>query len=205
MTSQETGFIHDNFFRMFAFAIREAAGNDSERMLALCDSYNFVSTRTPVNRHFQSVSQFTQAFQGEYGLLAAQGMMVKAGRSFLRCVIREYPDDTGLYDPEFRMLPKPLRLFEGLHKLKRFFFEPQGISVSITDGDNAWQFVISVIKEFHQQDVDMMDYLAKFTNGMLQELMMWSTGGKYYPVYESDRKLFSDAPVLFVIDKKYIS
>ena len=205
MTQQKTGFIHKNFFRMFALAVKEAAGNDSERMLALCEIPNFELMKTPERLHFLSVYPFARAFHQEYGLLAAQGMLVKAGRSFMKIAIREYPEDTGLFDPEFRMLPKPLRLFEGLHKLKRFFFEPQGISVNITDGDVAWEFEILSIKAFDQQDVDMLDCLSKFTTGMLQEFMMWSTGGKYYPVYESNRVMFSDEPVRFHIDKKYIS
>ncbi len=205
MTQQEIKFIHNNFFQMFALAVREASGSDSERMLALCETPNFVLIERPERLDFQSVYPFVLVFYQEYGLLAAQGMLVKAGRSFFKIAIRDYPNDTGLFDPEFRMLPKPLRLFDGLHKLKRFFFEPQGISVNITDGDDAWQFEIFNNKAFSQQDVDMLDCLAKFTTGILQEFMMWSTGGKYYPVYEADRLLFSNEPVRFQIDKKYIS
>jgi len=197
--------IHENFHKLLRMAAVEATGSTDTPIvkpggLELVSAYSIKHGSS-----FLSIHSFVLYWQKQVGLPATQGIMVKAGRSYLKTVIREHPEDTGLFDLDFRMLPKPLRLLEGLRKLNHFFFEPDLIPLTITEEDDSWRLEIQFMEGYIVQDVDMMDSLARFTTGMLQEFMMWSTGGKYYPVYQQERVYGSKSPVVFRIDKKYIS
>lgn len=142
---------------------------------------------------------FAQAVTEKYGSDAGHGIFLRIGRSMMRLLILRFPDESGLLEGSFRTLPKPERLFTGLTLVDRLFWQRIGLPAQVSDKEDHWEWQLEPAgQSLGQADLARLGY---FCDGMLQEFMMWSTGGKFYPVtVESQPDHF-----ILKIEKKYIS
>lgn len=148
-----------------------------------------------------ALNQLGIALRDTFGKPQALGTLLRIGRAFMRQLTYAYPEESGLFENSFRTLPKPRRLFKGMILIDNLLWKTLPVETTIADLPNHWYLQIKLCEPF-AHDFDLLNFVGYFFGGMLQELMMWSTGGKYYPVTP---QLESEGSFGLHIEKNYIS
>lgn len=183
----------DTFFEIYMQAAREILGADE--LAGLPAGGDQTSDAAGFHNRFMSLSD---AMGRRYGEVPADGIILRTGRAFMRLLIHRYPQQSGLFENDFRTLPKPERLFTGLGLVNELFWARAGMPAKLENADGFWHWNLQATPGL---DARQMAWLGNLANGMLQEFMMWSTGGKYYPVHAAP----TAEGYQLEIEKKYIS
>lgn len=117
-----------------------------------------------------------------FGQEGAMGIAIRTGQGFFSGYLRMFGLESPLNDPDFRMLPKPRRILNGLHLLADLHeqvFPP--ISVHVSQEETCWQW-LTIDPQKSLKNGKMSPFLQSFTCGVIQEFLSWTSGGKVYPV-----------------------
>lgn len=105
--------------------------------------------------------------------LAAEGISLVAGREAFDDLLHSMGKELGLLDAEFRMLPLRRRVQKGIQILTEWMNAGWELGSSVTGGRE----VIEI-----QLQGSPVNFQACFIEGLLQGMLAWISGGKFYPV-----------------------
>jgi hypothetical protein len=145
-----------------------------------------------------------QALVDTYGRRGAEGVILRSGQVFFKDFLRKHGFETGLMENEFRSLPKPRRIRRGLGVLADLQEEMiPGTDITISEEDEYWLWQTCQCGWCKKRE-DNRDALSKFTIGVIQEFLFWTSGGKCYPVQEANDEESGHPLFVIRIDKEYI-
>ena len=105
--------------------------------------------------------------------MAAEGISLVAGREAFDDLLHTMGKELGFLDIEFRMLPLRRRVL-------------QGIQILIEWMNGSWNMKGSIARDGEVITIHFLHPSEKlqvyFTEGLLQGMLTWVSGGKYYPV-----------------------
>lgn len=130
----------------------------------------------------------------QLGQLEARGMFIRAGRASFNYWMRQYSDVLGWREMDFRLLPVPTRINRALSDTLKWFESENFFKGALLTTNDFWQISVTGL----EAQAAYLD--CNFFIGMIQELVCWAGGGKYFPAREmqcqaegSDRCLFEIA------------
>jgi hypothetical protein len=189
MMTNSSSFEQEEIVRIFIGSMQEIMGEDDlQSILHSAGLEPFSGHETTSLVRSINAASFTNGWQtliAEYGLRGAQGVILRSGQVFFKDFLRSHGLETGLMAREFRSLPKPRRIRKGLGMLAALQedFIP-GTKISICEQSGNWLWETRQC-EWCGRQTDNRDALSKFTIGIIQEFLLWTSGGKCYPVQET--------------------
>lgn len=203
-----SSFEQEDLVRIFVGSMQEIMGeNDLQPILhraglrtsLVRDTLNFPETL--------NVENFTAGWQAlvyKYGLRGAEGVILRSGQVFFKDFLRKHGFETPLMEREFRSLPKPRRIRKGLDLLAAMQeeFIPGTVNAVIEESKN-WLWETKQCG-WCEQHINNRDALSKFTIGIIQEFLSWTSGGKCYPVHEANGVETNHPLFVIKIQKEYI-
>lgn len=112
--------------------------------------------------------------------LAAQGLSLMAGREEFSTLLRLCGEETPLLDPSIRMLPPRRRIAKGLDAMLHWLKDSWGLAFSMIEKD---QSVIVSLPDVPVAEESQSPNSAYFLQGLLQGMLTWISGGKFYPAH----------------------
>ncbi len=119
---------------------------------------------------------FVRALEEIYGAPGGRGLALRIGRASFRSWLKYFGDKAGFRTTEFRLLPAPRRLKNGLQTLAQFIGEESGRAVSVSDGEDCWLWRVD----------SACSHNCFLIAGLLQEFTTWAGGGRFYRVVETE-------------------
>jgi predicted hydrocarbon binding protein len=132
---------------------------------------------------YADLSAIQVAIESIYGLSGGRGIAQQAGRASFKFLARDYNEDLGFGALEYRLLPTGSRIQAGLEVLARVVTSLSGENITTDSDDAAWYWHIDSSPWCWQRS--STDPLCHFSVGVLQEYLAWTSGGKNYPVLET--------------------
>lgn len=136
---------------------------------------------------------FIQALEEIYGQPASRGLALRIGRASFQYGLKKYGDQAGFRAMEFRLLPAPRRLENGLRSLAQIIARECGSSISVSDEGAYWQWRVD--RQTTAQDCFLIA-------GLLQEFTNWAGGGRFYRVEETECQACGSLACTYRIEKK---
>ena len=149
---------------------------------------------------FQDVRALLQNLEEAYGAPGGRGLALRLGRAVFRHGLKELGGQVGFRDMEYRILPSPRRVEQGLKALAQVIGETFDSPVAVTDVDAHWQWRMEhcpVCQGCRTEDPGC--YLLV---GLIQEFTAWAAGGRFYRVRETQCRAAGDPACVFCIEKK---
>ncbi len=119
-----------------------------------------------------------------YGDCAGWGVLLRCGRASFKHILRTAGDQSGLSSREFRLLPTTHRLTAGLREVATILAGESRHAVEVSEEADAWIWRYEDCpwcKERQQQRC-----ICHFVIGLLEEYFNWASGGKTYPLTETE-------------------
>ena len=163
-------------------------------------------SRFAVGYHASGMPEKTQAgilsrsLEEIYGPAAGQGLALRIGRAMFRHGLKQLGDQAGFRAIDFRMLPAPRRVENGLYSLARLMAEYTHSKVVVADEGHYWSWRVEhcpVCQGFHANEPCC--YLMV---GLIQEFASWADGGHFYRVAEVACQAACADACVFHIDKR---
>ncbi len=148
---------------------------------------------------FTEVSSIQQAFEGLYGEQGARGAALRSGRSAFCYFLKEFGDEAGFNQLEFRLTPLKRRVLVGLESLARITSREIGQQIQVQAAGKVWTWQISNCPECWGRQ--SLTPACDFTVGLLQEFLSWLSGGKVYLVEETACRAKGDPACSIRIDQ----
>jgi predicted hydrocarbon binding protein len=145
-------------------------------------------------------SEFCGALKEIYGAPGGRGLAMRIGRATFRSLLKYYGDQAGFRSMEYRLLPSPRRVQNGLQALALLLAEQTASDIVVSEDDTSWIWRVqpsSACGENKAADQDC--YL---TAGLLQEFTTWAGGGRFYRVVETECRESGGSACLYRIEKK---
>jgi predicted hydrocarbon binding protein len=147
---------------------------------------------------FDHISRLQTALEEEYGVQCGQGVALRCGRVFFTHLQRQFGNQVGLNDTEFRLLPQTKKMKRGLELLMGIFNQYSDQQVRLVDGEQlSWVVERCPLcwgRESSSADCHLMV-------GFLQEATYWISGGKHFHVEETACQASGDPSCVLVIDQ----
>ena len=148
--------------------------------------------------------QLVAGLETLYGLDGAYGLCIQTGQVFFNAYYRQYAQQTGFLEREFRMLPKPQRIQKGLELLSGAFNRIlPGLEASVWEDETGWFWQVKDTAGLLAQATGAA-FLQWFVIGVIQEFLSWTSGGKVYPVQAASRDNGAVPGMLLHIEKHYL-
>jgi len=116
---------------------------------------------------------------GNLDSMARVGISLMAGREEFDILLRLCGDEIRLLDSSIRMLPLKKRTFKGLEALVEWLNSRWNLRVTLENSDK----VATVILPAASADKQEASTIAAFIQGLLQGMLTWISGGKFYPAH----------------------
>ena len=110
----------------------------------------------------------------------ADGLSLEAGREAFDLLLRDHGEEIGLQDTELRMLPMRRRARKGFEVLAAWFAAAWGWESSVTLQTATLSFELQSAGGLAGQE--LQHPFCHFVEGLLQGLLFWASGGRYYEV-----------------------
>jgi hypothetical protein len=176
-------------------AIQETIGPASYKALVLRSGLQ-VGDDPPTNFSFQ---ELRRAFEHDLDPASVDGIFLRAGRSAYCHFLRQFANETGFGNLEFRLLPTQKRILTGLNTLANILnSECDGaIRVSVENGQWTWTDTncVECAQEKREKPV------SHFMTGFLQEYLSWISGGRIYQIDEMACRSCGDPACVVVINQ----
>ncbi|MCX6054354.1 MAG: hypothetical protein NTZ74_05445 [Chloroflexi bacterium] len=127
--------------------------------------------------------------------VAIKGMLVRAGRASFYYWMQSFGPGLGWREPNFRLLPSHARSHQALVDLLNWMDAVKFLKTSLTESSDSWQLMVTGL--FTSESI--ID--CNFFLGMLQELLSWAGGGKFFIVRETKCQGEEDLFCEFVLNK----
>lgn len=149
---------------------------------------------------FIDVSSLQQAFEELYGGQGARGAALRSGRSSFIYFLKEFSEETGFNQLDFRLTPMRKRVLRGLESMALILSREIGQPIQVQASEIAWTWQIDLCPECWNRQ--SLTAACHFTVGLLQEFLGWLSGGKFYLVEEIACRAKGEPVCLIRIDQK---
>ena len=157
----------------------------------------------PVNEDgfaFQDVRALLRYLEEAYGAPGGRGLALRIGRAVFRHGLKELGGQAGFRDMEYRILPSPRRVEQGLQTLAQLVGDTFQSPVAVTDEESHWQWRMDACPVC--QGCRTEDPGCYLVVGLIQEFATWAAGGRFYRVKETGCRAAGDPACVFCIEKK---
>lgn len=137
---------------------------------------------------------FKEHFIQQYGKDETNGLFIRAGRAAFYYWLSQYAVDLGWKDAEFRLLPPPVRIRKALTEFLFWLKQKEMLDARLDDSHDYWQ----ITRPGLTQTDSGLD--CSYLLGMLQELVSWAGGGKFYPAIEEQCRAAGAKECVFKIN-----
>lgn len=197
-------FYPNKMGRIILQALEEILGrNGINALLNLSNQSSLINNYLPNNMDreysFTELSQLLLTLENLYGTRGGRGLALRAGRACLKYGLREFAPAIGLTDLEFRLLPLNEKTRKGLQILADTFNQYTDQKVIFAEYENRYTWQIEICPFCWQRAAD--EKICHLQIGMIQELLYWITGGKFYNVEETHCQAIGDSSCDISIDK----
>lgn len=149
-----------------------------------------------LNGLLPTLLSITEAMKQQYGNDAMGGLFLRAGRAGFYYWMRQFSDELGWKDINFRLLPAPARIRRSITDMLAWMGREKLLNAQLSDLSDAWQISVNGLSS---SDLHLD---CNYFTGMLQELCSWAGGGKYYPAREIRCQQAGADRCVFLIEKK---
>lgn len=139
------------------------------------------------------------ALEGVYGTSSGRGITYSAGRSSFNCLLRQFAEQMGMLELDFRMLPTIKRIGVGLQALAEQYSSLISGEILFKDAEEAWYWRVAGCPWCYQRNSN--EKLCYFTVGLVQEFVSWVSGGNYCEVSETNCMAYNRLECVIRIDK----
>jgi predicted hydrocarbon binding protein len=143
---------------------------------------------------------FQEGLEAMYGPRGGRGVALRIGRASFKYILRQFGEEMGFTSLDFRMLPPILKIRNGLCQLANKLSNLTGSSIKIIEEENNWFFQIENCPFCEGRH--SAEPMCHFFIGFLQEFLAWTTGGKYYNIFERECRAINGRFCTIQIDKK---
>ncbi len=195
----------DQMGKILYLAMQEVVGcHGVSRILSAANLPEMAERAQPGNPciqlHSEQVSRIQSALEEVYGLQGGQGIALRCGRASFKYGLREFGEQSGWIDLEFRLLPLPARMRAGAELMAKVLNNNTAQNVRVTDQGDRFVWEIDrcpVCWGRHAKDVS-----CHLTVGILQESLFWVSSGKFFNVQETHCIAKGDPTCTIVVNKK---
>jgi hypothetical protein len=184
--------------RIYLQAMQEVVG--SQAVSEILKAANLAEPSEGKRLHFGQISRIQRALEEVYGLRGGQGVALRCGRVSFQYGMREFGEQSGCTNLEFRLLPFNTRLQVGAELLARILNENTGQKVQLSDQGERLVWNVEhcpVCLGRHTEGAS-----CHLTVGILQESLFWISGGKFFNVEETRCIAKGDPTCTIVVHKK---
>ncbi len=145
------------------------------------------------------VSRIQGVLEEAYGLQQSQGVALRCGRASFKYGLREFGEQGGWTDPEFRLLPMKSRMQLGTERMAEVL-NGGGQTVRVSDQGDSFIWEIERCPVCWGRHASVVS--CHLTVGLLQESLFWVSGGRYFDVRETQCIAKGDPSCTIVMDKR---
>lgn len=148
---------------------------------------------------FDDVSMLAAGIDQIYGPRGGRMVGLRVGRVAMRYGLYEFGQVLGISDLTARLLPWSIKLTQGAEALMGLFNQFSDQIVRYEDTPDTLLWHVERCPVCWGRDLDQpRDF---FTTGLLQESLLWLSGGKTFAVEQTACRAVGDARCTFEIDK----
>ncbi len=111
----------------------------------------------------------------------ADGLSLEAGREAFDMLLRDYGQEIGLQDPAIRMLPMRRRARKGFEALAAWFESTWGWKSTVSIEATSLNYQLNSTGK--EEKVELQSQFCYFVEGLLQGLLFWASGGRYFEAH----------------------
>jgi len=190
---------NDRLCQWILKSLEETVGEEEIKAIA-------IAANVSAEPHIQTKDSMIQAKQlfaaleNVFGEPGGKGLSIQAGRNAFNVLLQENGEELGWFSQRFRLLPKNSRIQEGLNTLMNQLSDLCGTNVSVQEDEINWSWVADgcVWREMSREGMDM----CYFSQGLLQEFMLWASGGRVHLVNIASCALLGDETCKLLIRKQ---
>lgn len=157
----------------------------------------------PVNGNgiaFRDVRALMDSLEEAYGSQGGRGLALRIGKAVFRHGLKELGGQAGFQDVQYRILPSPRRVEQGLQTLAQVVSDTFENPVVVTDVGSHWLWRMEGCPVC--QGCNTGDPGCYLVVGLIQEFATWAAGGRFYRVMETECRAAGDPACVFRIEKK---
>lgn len=178
--------------------------NGLHALLKLAGYEQYAQFRPPNNSDrqfsFEVMGSLTSSLIDMYGPRGARGIAMRVGRVVFKHGIREYGPMMGLAELTFQLLPFSIKLEQGARAFAELFnlHTDQVVRLQETPETLYWQIERNPLT----WGVEAAQPVCYIAVGLLQESLLWLSGGKNFQVEETSCMACGDEVCRIAITKK---
>jgi hypothetical protein len=154
---------------------------------------------SPENPALAQAVPFLRELEVIYGEPGGRGLALRIGRAVFRHGLKRFGEKAGFRAVEFRLLPAPRRLENGLHILAQLIGKECDRDIAVSDEGAHWLWHMNQ----RSNDAGPQKGVACFLiAGLLQEFTAWAGGGRFYRVIETECRASGSPACIYRIEKK---
>lgn len=160
--------------------------------------------RYPANTYdravnFLEIGRLMHALDQLYGPRSGRGVAQRAGQACFKYALREFGGDLGMADMTFRILPLTMKIKLGGEHMAEDLSRLSDQVVRLTDTPSQWLWQhVRCPLCWGRHTPEPACHLAV---GVLQEALLWVSGGKRFDVLQTTGASCGDELCTFVIEK----
>lgn len=198
-------FYPNRMGRVLLLSYEDVLGhNGLHALLKLAGYEHYAQFRPPNNSDrqfsFDVVGSLTRSLIDMYGPRGARGIAMRVGRVVFKHGIREYGPMMGLAELTFQLLPFSIKLEQGTRAFAELFnhHTDQVVRLQETPDTLYWQIERNPLS----WGVEAAQPVCYVAVGLLQESLLWLSGGKNFQVEETSCMACGDDVCQIAITKK---
>jgi len=153
----------------------------------------------PAQIPYQQISGIQSSLERMYGRRGGQGLAVRSGRASFRYGLREFGEQAGITNLDFRLLPPRTKVQIGARALAQALSQLSDQKVRVEEQERTYQWIVERCPLCWGRHADVP--VCHLSVGFLQEFLYWAGAGKYYPVVETECSAAGATACVFSIDK----
>lgn len=147
------------------------------------------------DKDYKSLVVCKQKFVQQLGRDVTNGLLIRAGRAGFHYWMSHNAASLGWKEAGFRLSPPSERTKRALTGFLYWLKQEGLLDAELTDSSEAWVIMDRV-------STNLKDTLeCNFFMGMMQELVSWAGGGKFYPAREEQCQAAGAEHCIFKVDR----
>lgn len=190
--------------RILLLAIEDVIGHTGLTAVMKLAGYENIGNPLPPNNTdrqfaFETLSRLMEALDALYGPRGARSVALRVGRVCFKYGLREYGPVVGIGELTFQLLPLSIKLEKGIRLFADVFnsFTDQVVRVEETPDTFYWYVERCPVCWDRQTDQPS----CHLSVGVLQEALLWVSGGKTFQVEEQACVACGDEACIIAITK----
>ncbi|KAF0111849.1 MAG: hypothetical protein FD147_651 [Chloroflexi bacterium] len=139
-----------------------------------CAVLNEIAARVQTSETRTGLPAFKNILTTQFGELVTRGILIRAGRAGFYYWMRKSGEFLGWKGADFRLLPTRSKVKRAMSDLFNFMNTEMLINAEIHELPKTWHVLVAGLTETNS----VLE--CNFFSGMVQELLSWAGGGKYF-------------------------